>query len=142
MFVLLVAILLLIKAATVQSDKMITSSAWGALLNSFCLVVSGGGTDRQGGRWHLHFPGGRHHGDAAEGGEADREGKGQREGRERKGSQTQQLTHLPQGHITLVKTTKGWPEKFATGHEKFETHKVRVALLKSHFSRNWALNNT
>lgn len=42
-----------------------------------CSWFSGGGADRQGGRGHLHVTGGRHHGDAAEGGEADREGEGQ-----------------------------------------------------------------
>lgn len=53
---------------------------------------SGGGADRQGGRGHLHITGGRHHGDAAEGGEADREGEGQGEGGEGEGGQSQQLT--------------------------------------------------
>ena len=41
-------------------------------------MIPGGGTDRQGGHRHLHHSGGRHHGDAAEGGEAAGEGKGQR----------------------------------------------------------------
>lgn len=55
---------------------------------------SGGGADRQRGRGHLHEPGGRHHGHAAEGGEAGGEGEGQgqgREGGEGEGGQGQQL---------------------------------------------------
>lgn len=55
-------------------------------------LIPGGGTDRQRGHRHLHHAGGRHHGDAAEGGEADGEGKGQREVGKGTGSHTQQLT--------------------------------------------------
>lgn len=108
-------------------------------------ILSGGGTDRQGGLGHLHLSGGWHHGDAAEGGEANGEGKGQREGGEGKGSYSQQLTHFPQRH---TKKNDHWevcdwnPVTENSGLRPRESHEVTAAFSGSHLITNLALKNS